>query len=180
MKYTILIQVFLFGLCVVCEADSVVWNGRIIYSDSGMPAAGIIVSNEQTAVATDVQGRFSLEKHSTQAFLWMSTPSGYQSEGDYFRRIADLDSKEEVLFRLVRAPEREEGPFRFAHGTDSHFGDDSGRFFTTHADGALPATQSRKMKTHLVQGCDGGQAERRVRLVPKSRGQAEIASPPRA
>ena len=96
-------------------------TGKIKLTD-GSPLAGVCVSNGQMIVRSDDAGNFSLPvMEKLHRFVFITTPDGYASEGDFFVRTAGWQgNRHEVEFLLRPSPERAASAFTIAQVTDTH------------------------------------------------------------
>ena len=90
-----------------------------VIDDSGIPLAGVAISDGATVALTDTDGRVDLEAAGSP-FIWVRRPAGYESTR-WFRRVQDLDDADEVTFELT--PTSQQLPLTFAQITDLHLSD---------------------------------------------------------
>lgn len=83
--------------------------------DPGEPGiAGVVVSNQVTAVRTDGTGRYELPGGQGFGLVFVSVPEGYRSAGPFWKR----DDQASPDFPLVAAPRSRS--FTFIHASDTH------------------------------------------------------------
>ena len=78
------------------------WIGSV-KDASGKPIAGVPVSDGQTVVKTDVDGRFAIPQNADGRFLFPTVPSGFRSVGPFYQRI--VAEKKEYAFVLHEFPQ---------------------------------------------------------------------------
>lgn len=123
MKISFCLTSFFLGILSPVMADysgTVFWdknnNGIKDKGEKGIP--GIVVSNGADVVKTNDKGEFTLPEESAFRFLFVSTPSGYQSRKFYHR----LDQKDKRFdFALTKSSSQpgKDGSHRFLHITDT-------------------------------------------------------------
>ncbi len=106
--------------------------GSVIDAASGVPLAGVIVSNGRECVATGADGRFELPVPSptparnggvADRFVMIGTPAGYRPETpDGWYRNVTSGSSAEIVFRLHPDQRRAGDTFSCAQLTDLHVG----------------------------------------------------------
>ena len=84
--------------------------------DSGEPGlANVVISNQDTVVATDASGRYRLPKRA-DGVLFVSVPDGYRAVGAFWRPIDEAASTADVPLAPVAAS----ADFTFIHASDTH------------------------------------------------------------
>ena len=87
--------------------------------DSGEPGiANVMVSDQDTVVATDANGQYRLRARPARSLLFVSVPDGFRAVGDFWRRAGD-----NLSFPLASASRR--AGFTFLHASDTHISQQS-------------------------------------------------------
>ncbi|MBI4531569.1 MAG: PQQ-binding-like beta-propeller repeat protein [Candidatus Latescibacteria bacterium] len=97
-------------------------QGRVYEERLGRGLSGIMVSNTETIVRTDAGGRYTLQvEPQAHRFVFLTVPDGFQLQETFFQSTLDWgDSRRDVDFTLIPAPERAHEHFSLAHMTDTH------------------------------------------------------------
>jgi hypothetical protein len=90
-------------------------NGRFDAGERGLP--DVAVSNQQDVVLTSADGTFTLSSFGPTGVVFVTVPDGYQSRGDFFRR---LDAAASAPLEFALAPRPATGPLTFVHASDTH------------------------------------------------------------
>jgi len=94
-------------------------SGRVYQQNSDQGLSGVPVSNGEHITHSGEDGVYHLDVDETaHNFVWITEPTGYRAEGDFFRRSAALNATAD--FPLVPDPIREKDPFQLAQITDTH------------------------------------------------------------
>lgn len=103
-------------------------KGRVYEELSGSGLSGILVSNGEDIVQTDVEGWYALQvEPEAHRFAFVVVPDGYQVSDGFFQPIHSLTtSRDDVHFKLRSAPQRAIRPFSLAQITDTHVVMDTG------------------------------------------------------
>ncbi|MFP6765775.1 MAG: metallophosphoesterase N-terminal domain-containing protein, partial [Planctomycetaceae bacterium] len=91
-------------------------SGQVLRQTDGRttPAPGVSVTDGYSVVRTDAHGRYHLKPHALAVFIYLTRPSGFDVQGDWYQPLAA-----EVNFHLTAARQSEE-EFSFIHVTDTH------------------------------------------------------------
>jgi Icc-related predicted phosphoesterase len=89
-------------------------NGNGVRDSGEAGIAGVAVSNQDAVVTTDASGAFRIAARAT-GVLFVSTPDGYRSVGQFWR---NADGSAPVAFPLARAASA--GELTFVHASDTH------------------------------------------------------------
>ena len=89
-------------------------NGNGVHDPGEPGVAGVVVSNQVTAVRTDGAGRFQLDDAQGFGLIFISVPDGYRATGPFWKRVAEGGTD----FGLVATAARRE--FSFIHASDTH------------------------------------------------------------
>ena len=88
-------------------------NGARDSGERGL--ANVVVSNQDTVIATDASGAYRLPRAAT-GLVFVSVPDGYRTVGAFWRRVDDLTSSVDFpLSPIARATQ-----FTFIHASDTH------------------------------------------------------------
>lgn len=98
-------------------------NGNGIYDKGEKALSGICVSDGKNVVKTDKKGFYSLPGHSRERFLFITTPSGYKTDNEYYRKIDK--SIQEYNFGVVpyNSHIKNDGSHRFIQISDTEIGE---------------------------------------------------------
>ncbi|MFV0272171.1 MAG: PQQ-binding-like beta-propeller repeat protein [Macellibacteroides fermentans] len=100
------------------------WNGILDKGERRLE--GVSVSDGLHVVKSDKSGFFSLPGHQRERFVTITTPSGYKTENDYYRRI----EKKNAVFYFGVHPHQgslaKNGSHRFMHISDTEIKDVNG------------------------------------------------------
>ncbi len=94
-------------------------NGNGARDPGEPPVAGVVVSNQLSAVKTGADGRFTLDGPG-YGVVFVSVPRGHRAVGGHWRP-AQVASK--IDFPLAPAPDSD--AFSFAHASDTHISEES-------------------------------------------------------
>jgi len=103
-------------------------RGRVFEESSGHGLGGVLVSNGEHIVQTDVEGWYTLQVDTeVHRFVFITVPDRFQACEEFFQPIhSRITSQEDVHFRLKSAPRRAIRPFSLAQITDTHVVMDAG------------------------------------------------------
>jgi hypothetical protein len=90
-------------------------NGNGIRDANERGVAGVVVSNQDTVVATDASGVLHISNGGS-GIVFVSVPDGYRARGAFWRAVAD--SATSVSFGLTQSGHVRE--FSFVHASDTH------------------------------------------------------------
>lgn len=101
-------------------------NRNGIYDTGEKRLAGICVSDGLHVVKTDRNGQFTLPGHNRERFIFITTPSGYKTHNNYYRRISESTTSYD--FGLIPFPGQanQDGSHRFIHISDTEIGEEVG------------------------------------------------------
>jgi outer membrane protein assembly factor BamB/predicted MPP superfamily phosphohydrolase len=105
-------------------------QGRVYDEASRSGLSGVLVSNTETIVQTDADGRYTLrvEPHAHR-FVVVTVPDSFRLQGTFFHSALDWnESQEGVDFPMIRTPERAHEGFSFVQITDTHVVVEGDRF----------------------------------------------------
>ncbi len=93
---------------------------------SGRALPGTLVSNGESVVRADSEGRYAIEAEpGTHSFVFVTVPDGYATQEKFYRttptRPANID------FTLDPAPKKKSRDFNLAHLSDTHLGTEEER-----------------------------------------------------
>jgi len=91
-------------------------SGRVLSHTQGTMSgvAGVSVTDGYSVVKTDAQGNYTLTPHASAVFVYITRPSGFEVQGDWYKPLAA-----KVNFSLKPA-ELDENEYIFVHVTDTH------------------------------------------------------------
>jgi len=92
-------------------------NGQWDKGEKGL--AGVKVSDGLNVVETDAQGRFSLEGHEKERFVFVTTPSGYAAPSGHYHRIDASTKAYDFALVPYEAGIDRQGNHRFVHISDT-------------------------------------------------------------
>lgn len=81
--------------------------------------AGVKVSDGLNVTVTDSQGRFALQGHDKERFVFITTPSGYVAKEGYYRRIDASTASYEFALETYDSGIDKKGNHRFVQITDT-------------------------------------------------------------
>jgi predicted MPP superfamily phosphohydrolase len=94
-------------------------NGNGLRDPGEVGIANVAVSNQDVVITTDVKGEFRLPAAGT-GVVFVSTPDGYRSIGNFWRAA---DTQQPLAFPLARLPRSAE--LTFVHASDTHISQQS-------------------------------------------------------
>lgn len=94
-------------------------NGNGLFDNGEKPMKGVSVSDGLNVVETASDGSFTLPGHARERFIFITTPSGYQTFNAYYQKI--VSPTDEYNFGLMPSPRRigKAGEHKFVHITDT-------------------------------------------------------------
>lgn len=103
-------------------------SGRVFDSAMKRGIENVSVSNGESIVRTDADGRYALTlDHRHDRYVFVSVPAGYRAQESFYALLDGERNRRTFDFLLVEAPERARASFRVAHLSDTHVVlDDSG------------------------------------------------------
>jgi hypothetical protein len=94
-------------------------EGTVVDAATGLPLAGVAVSNGREVVPTDFQGRYRLPRFPHLEYIFVTVPSAYRTlEGEWCRPAAALPAAAPVDFALTPRPGPPPDGFTFLQVTD--------------------------------------------------------------
>ncbi len=91
-------------------------TGRVVTHKQGtaLGLAGVSVTDGYSVVKTDAQGAYTLTPHKDAVFIYITRPSGYEVQGDWYKPLA---SRADFSLHPAALDENE---YIFVHVTDTH------------------------------------------------------------
>lgn len=110
MKKRVLIAIFFASaLSVSAQFKGVVFednNKNGVFDRGEKPLSGVIVTDGETSVKSDVNGVYELPTRDSVKFVTVSTPNGYTYVGNFYHRVESAKNFDFGLKRVVNEPNK--------------------------------------------------------------------------